>query len=114
MNKKAVGITGEISAQEYLQKKGYKIIFTNEKIAGVEIDILAKKGNMLVFCEVKTRENTFFGQGLESVGIAKQKRYIRSAKLLTARKEYVDCDVRFDVIEILRDKINHVEDAFRA
>ena len=113
MNKKAVGISGEVSAKEYLKKKGYTIISTNEKIAGVEIDILAKKGNLLVLCEVKTRENVLFGQGIESVGYGRQQRYIRSAKLLTARREYENCDVRFDVIEILRDEINHVEDAFR-
>ncbi len=113
MNKKAVGFSGESQAQEYLIKAGYQIIEKNAKIAGVEIDLVAKRGTTLVFCEVKTRESDRFGQGIEAVGISKQKRYIRAASLFVAKKEYRNYDVRFDVIEILRDKINHVEDAFR-
>lgn len=113
MNKKAVGNTGELVVREYLEENGYKILKHNEKIAGVEIDILARKDNTLVFCEVKTRENDHFGRGIEGVSQTQQKRYLRAASLMSAKDKYKNMDIRFDVIEVTRGKINHVEDAFR-
>lgn len=113
MNKKARGYGGERLAVEYLSQKGYEIVSRNEKIAGVEIDIIAKEEDVFIFCEVKTRESEEYGLGIEGVSKTQMQRYIRAAKLFLATRGRGEYSVRFDVIEILRDKINHVEDAFQ-
>ncbi len=113
MNNKSVGILGEELSREYLLSKGYKILFQNRKVAGVEIDLIAKKGDIIVFCEVKARESDRFGQGIEAINGERMRRYARAGKLFMSKPEYTDCSLRFDVIEVTRGKISHVEDAFR-
>ena len=56
MHGRAKGYIGEQLAAEYLEAKGLRIIARNKKFAGVEVDILARDGNTLVLCEVKTAE----------------------------------------------------------
>ena len=56
INKRAIGDIGENIAVEYLKKKGYKILERNCSSAGVELDIVAKYKNTLVFCEVKNKK----------------------------------------------------------
>lgn len=113
MNKKARGYSGESLAVQYLENKGYEIISRNRKIAGVEIDVLARYGEYYVFCEIKTREGDNYGTGLESVTTAQRRRYIRAAQFYLSQRGREEYSARFDVIEIMRDKINHVEDAFQ-
>ena len=64
MNKRAIGIKGEDEAQKYLKKQGYGVVAKNVKIAGVEVDLIVKQGNLLVFVEVKSRETATFGRGV--------------------------------------------------
>ena len=54
MNSKEIGNLGEKIAQEYLKKKRYKILDTNFKKKWGEIDIVAKKQQVIIFVEVKT------------------------------------------------------------
>ena len=114
MNKRAVGIQGEEDANKYLKKQKYTIVASNVKIAGVEVDIIAKKANTLVFVEVKTREGITFGRGIEAVDKRRQKRYIRAARAFTAIPTYASMDVRFDVVEVSNTGVLHIEDAYRA
>lgn len=55
-NKRAVGTLYEKQACEYLKSKGYKILICNYRCKCGEIDIIAKDGAYLVFCEVKYRK----------------------------------------------------------
>lgn len=114
MNNKYAGIIGEQDACEYLIGKGYKILSRNTRIAGVEIDIISKTSDLIVFCEVKNRENSSFGRAVEAVNTARIKRYVRAGLLFMAKKENANKTLRFDVIEINAGKITHIEDAFRA
>lgn len=114
MNNKIAGITGEEDAALFLKSKGYVIIARNKKIAGVEIDIVCKRADTVVFCEVKSRESEEYGRGVEAVDRARQARYVRAGKLFMADRQYRECSLRFDVIEVVRGVVNHIEDAFRA
>ena len=68
MNNVDIGKNGEKLAQEYLVKKGYKIIETNKHFSRYcEIDIIALDKETLVFCEVKTRKTTICGSPLEAI-----------------------------------------------
>ena len=68
MNNISTGKKGEVLAQEYLIKKGYKILETNKRFSRLcEIDIIALDKDTLVFCEVKTRTTTICGSPFEAI-----------------------------------------------
>lgn len=113
MNTKIIGDIGENLATAYLENLGYVILHRNFVIGNIEIDIVAKDSDgTIVFCEVKTRENTKYGRPLEAVGYAKQKRYIKAANLYIVKNRILDTNFRFDVIEILAGDANHLISAF--
>ena len=67
---------------------------------------------ILIFVEVKTRENTVFGRPADAVTPIKQQKYRILAQQYVGIKEAENCAIRFDVIEILGKEINHIENAF--
>ena len=110
--KKLLGKVGEEKAAKYLKKQGVKVIARNYKNAFGEIDIIAKDGEYTVFIEVKTRTGEMFGTPAEAVDFRKRQKYALIAKAYLAAKGLFDTAVRFDVIEIENEKINHIIDAF--
>ncbi len=72
MERKETGAWGEKLAQDYLKKKGYRIIATNYRCPRGEIDIVAKHKSCLVFVEVRTKSNSRFGLPEESISRAKR------------------------------------------
>ena len=110
--KKLLGRAGELKAEEFLKKKGFKILKTNYKTHCGEIDIIALDGECLVFVEVKTRSSEEFGLPSEAVTIKKQEKYFKVALEFLQREKKLDSQCRFDVIEIENGQINHIIDAF--
>ncbi len=110
--------TGEDMAALHLKRKGYRVIKRNFRTKLGEIDIVAREGKTLVFCEVKTRIGQPYGHPIEAVTGSKQRRIRRVAELyLAALKNPNEFDsVRFDVISILSKgptfKLEHIENAF--
>lgn len=111
------GRKGEQIAADYLVGKGYQIVKKNFYFGKVgEIDIIAKKGNVLVFCEVKIQNSDAFGDALFWITPAKQKKLRKTAEgyLFVNMPNYDS--YRFDVIVIDTSfnppKINHIENAF--
>ncbi len=76
-----------------------------------EVDVIARKGEVVAFIEVKTRLTDIFGSPSQAVTRERQFKYIQAAKFYFAGCE-TDCVVRFDVIEIFRGNLNHIESAF--
>ncbi len=109
----ALGRQGEIKAQKYLKRQGWTIVETNWKNPFGEVDIIARKGDVLAFIEVKTRLSNEFGAPSEAVTNTRKLKYIRGANYYFCNKN-VDCTVRFDIIEIFKGNINHIENAFWA
>ena len=110
---KVLGIQGEALATEHLENQGYKILELNYKNKIGEIDIIAKDGETIVFIEVKARQSLRFGHPREAVNFYKQQK-IRSVAIgyLKFKKLYERVPVRFDVVDILGDKITHIKNAF--
>lgn len=108
---KRLGLGGERKACRYLKRSGYKIVEKNYKHPFGEVDIIARKGEILAFIEVKTRLSDIYGIPSEAVDFHKKRRYIQAAKYYFLNRE-IDCTVRFDIIEIFRGQINHIENAF--
>ncbi|MGN0804392.1 MAG: YraN family protein [Candidatus Coproplasma sp.] len=109
-----LGFWGERKAVKYLKKKGYKIVERNFKCKTGEVDIIALDGEYMAFIEVKTRSNDNFGAPNEAVDRERKQRYKNTAKLYMyingiRQEDYI---VRFDVIEVTKEGINHIENAF--
>lgn len=114
----SLGKTGEDMATLYLKRKGYRIIKRNFRTKLGEIDIIAKDGMTLVFCEVKTRIGRSYGHPIEAVTKSKQRRIRKIAEIYLAMlKNPREFDsVRLDVISILSEdnnlELEHIENAF--
>lgn len=110
---RAVGKAYEDKACAYLKSKGYRILDRNFTKRGGELDIVAKKDDTLVFVEVRYRADNRHGDPLETVTKAKQRRIIQTAQFYLLKKKLPqDRLMRFDVIAITDDNLNHVENAF--
>ncbi len=77
--RRKLGLEGEDRAAEYLEAKGYRIVARNVRADRVEIDLVARKGSLLVFVEVKARHGTSHGLAAEAVDARKQRRLRRGA-----------------------------------
>ena len=119
-----IGNLGEKRAARHLWLRGYKILRRNYVAVGNEIDIIAIKGDTLVFCEVKTRNLNSIGRkeprAASAVTREKQRKILAVANHFKGF-EYKGKRMRFDVIEVYyenkngRDKItkiNHMIGAF--
>jgi putative endonuclease len=103
----------ERRAAWWYRLRGYLILDTNRWIGGNEIDIVARRGQTLVFCEVKSKSGDRYGDPLEMVTPTKVRRLRRAADAwLAARPELAGLDVRFDVIAERGHRLDHVPDAF--
>lgn len=110
-----LGTEGEKLAVNHLIKHGYEVLETNYYFQKAEVDIIAKKENILVAVEVKTRTSAAFGNPEEFVSSKKIKLLVKAIDYYIEEND-LDVEVRFDIIAILRDKetftITHLKDAF--
>lgn len=118
MTTKEIGNFGEDKAQEFLEKQGISVLKRNFYCRAGEIDIIAKDGETIVFCEVKTRLSKAYGTPAEFVDFKKQEKIIQTALYYLGSD---DIDMRFDVIEVMYKisgdvmvvtEINHIKSAF--
>jgi len=106
------GEIGEVLAVEFLKKKKYKVLQQNYTTKLGEIDIICLVKNVVVFVEVKARETFAFGRPSEAVNQQKQRKIRRVAEEYLIRNKLTQIPVRFDVIEVVGETINHIENAF--
>lgn len=78
---RAVGDFGEDQACAELESRGWELLERNWRCAAGEIDIVARDGDTVVFCEVKTRRSVRFGSPVEAVTPLKAARLRRLAGL---------------------------------
>jgi putative endonuclease len=112
----ATGARGEEIARRFLRKNNYRILESNWRFKRAELDIIARKGDWLVFVEVKTRSGTFFGQPESFVDKKKQKLMVDAAVVYMNERNYRG-EFRFDIVAIVLKNmeefaIRHFEDAF--
>ncbi|CAM2849461.1 YraN family protein [Flavobacterium frigoris] len=110
-----LGKLGEEMAVEFLRKDGYTILTTNWTFQKAEIDIIAKKNNILAIIEVKTRSSLEFGLPQDFVKPKKIQLLVKAVDAYVIEKD-LDIDVRFDIIAIHKEGksfvIEHLIDAF--
>ncbi len=112
MNNRYEGLAGEEAACKYLTDKGYKILERNYANKVGEIDIIAQDKEYTVFVEVKTRSDDRYGYALEAVTPAKIAKIVRCADWYLTVKRKTDSDVRFDVVCVGQNGVEHVVNAF--
>ncbi len=105
------GIFAEKISILFLRLKGYKILAWRYKTKVGEIDIIAKKSNIIAIIEVKARAKKTL---IEEIIRQKQiNRIKRAAELFIARNsKYHNCAVRLDFIEVRKLFIKHHKNFF--
>ncbi len=117
--KRKIGNTAEVIALQYLSKCNLQLVEKNylTKLGEIDIIMLDKNNNELVFVEVRYRKNTNFGSATDTIGSDKQTKITKTAQYyLQSRRQYRDFTCRFDVIGIeyslKNPKINWIKNAF--
>ena len=100
--RRLLGRYGEQLAVRYLTDRGWSVLDRNWRCAHGEIDVVARDGDCLVFCEVKTRTTERFGGAIEAVDHRKAARLRRLAAAWLQCHDERAPRVRIDVIGILR------------
>ena len=120
----SLGRLGEDTACTFLTGKGYRIITRNFRCRVGEIDIIAAKGEYVVFVEVKLRKSDTYVSAAEYVTRSKQRKIKLAAGYWLNYAEdrlglAAEPQPRFDVIEIYAPDgaeglltVNHIENAF--
>jgi len=111
-----LGKKGEQLAVEFLAKKGVQILERNWRYRRAEIDIIAKEGDVLLFVEVKTRSDVYFGRP-ESFVSQRKRDLMADASAVYMEEIGHDWEIRFDIIAIIvhnemHHSIDHIKDAF--
>jgi putative endonuclease len=96
------GDEAERTACAFLEKGGMRVVERNFRARGGEIDIVAREGEVLVFVEVRCRNEEAFGAPEETVRLPKRRR------IASAAREYLSrippsswTEARFDVIAVV-------------
>lgn len=111
-NNRETGSYYERMAGVYLTEKGYEILEYNYRCRLGEIDIIARDGDYLVFCEVKYRADDRKGTPAEAVDYAKQRAISKSALYYMTVNGIDEIPCRFDVVSIEDDRIILYQNAF--
>ncbi|AIM35548.1 YraN family protein [Sphingobacterium sp. SG20118] len=110
------GKLGESYAEKFLQDLGCEILLRNWRCKNLEVDLIVKDIDILVFVEVKTRRQIDYGEPFEFVDWKKKRKLTRAADYYL-KKYKVQGEIRFDIVSIvIADKetiqIEHIKDAF--
>jgi len=116
------GREGERLAARHLERRGYRIIERNYRIPRGEIDLVAFLDGLLVFVEVRSRNEPGPLRPVETVTYRKQKRILTAAEhyLFAHRARLQGIGIRFDVMTVCfredgrEPEVRHVENAFSA
>jgi putative endonuclease len=105
------GRLAETVAAIWLRLRGYRIVGRNVRVAGREVDVVARRGRTLVVCEVKARRGIRRGAPAEAVDPRKQRRLAEAGEMLLAAHPGVE-RLRFDVIAVDGLRVTHFPAAF--
>ena len=107
------GKRAETLAAWWLRLKGYRILARDFRVPVGEIDLVARRGRLLVFVEVKRRED--LSAAAESITVRQQRRIAQAADVfLQHHPNLRDLDIRFDaVLAVPGDLPRHIVDAWR-
>ena len=110
-----LGKKGEALAVDFLIKNNYEIVERNYRFEKAEVDIIAKKNDILAIVEVKTRSTIDFGNPQDFVKPKQIKNLVKAVDAYIVEND-LNIEVRFDIIAIVKVKngydVEHLENAF--
>jgi putative endonuclease len=116
-----LGTGAERAAADYLAARGYRLLAVNQRVGRGELDIIARRGSVLVFAEVKARRSLWCGAPEDAVTVRKRRQVARLAELWLAARPYALAgvqEVRFDILAVdlttVPAQIRHLPAAFDA
>jgi putative endonuclease len=106
------GREGEERAARFMEGKGYELLRRNFRSGRAEIDLIFRKGQLLVFAEVKMRKNNLFGEPEIAVNTKKEELIVEAAEDFIYEQDWKG-EVRFDILSVEGGgRVTHFEDAF--
>jgi len=96
--RQVLGAEGEARAARWLEAQGYALLARNVRAGGVEIDLIARRGDTIAFVEVKARRGRAHGAPEEAVDARKRRRLARGAAAWLHASGLRARRVRFDVV----------------
>lgn len=110
------GRWGEARAAAHFRSLGFEIVERNwrspiRSLPG-ELDLVALRDDLVVFCEVKARQSRGYGGAAHAVDLVKQARIRALAEAWLMENWLGAVDVRFDVVAIDGVQLTHLESAF--
>lgn len=110
--RRTLGADGEAAVARWYRRRGYRVVERNWRCRNGEIDLIVRRDDTIVFCEVKTRSSTRYGHPAEAVTASKQRR-IRQLALLWARSRgEAAAPMRFDVAVVVAGRVEVIRGAF--
>jgi putative endonuclease len=98
-DRQRLGSAAEERAAQLLRQSGYEILLRNFHCRMGELDIVARRGGLLIIAEVRLRSSAKFGGAAASITPAKRARIVRAARFLLARQPSLAAlAVRFDTL----------------
>jgi len=112
-----LGTRGEELAASHLRRRGWRILERNWRFHHREIDLVARRGNLVAFVEVKARSGRLLGHPLDGITAAKRRDLAIAARGWIATRGRPGDAYRFDAVAVHQDdtgtRVEHVEDAWR-
>jgi len=110
--RRAFGQAGEDRAAAWYRSHGYEVMARNWRCRDGELDLVVRRGRMVVFVEVKARRTDRFGIPAEAITPTKQRRLRTLARRYLEASEVRPASLRFDVVSILAGHLEVIEAAF--
>ena len=107
------GRWAELAASVWLLLKGYRVLARSYRTPVGEVDLILRKGNLVVFAEVKARSSLELAQS--AIGRRQRQRIRQAAEIFLQRHASLSsCDCRFDAVLITPKSLpRHIRDAWR-
>jgi putative endonuclease len=103
-------------ACEYLRRQGFEVLARNVRVGRLELDVIARRGALLCFCEVRSRRSSAWMTPAQSIDSGKVKRLREAARGWLCATGLRPAEIRFDVASVLFDlpegRLTYLEGAF--
>lgn len=112
------GWRAEEAAAQLLERQGWRVLARNFHCRYGELDVVAQKGGVVAFVEVRMRSTAVWGDPALTVSRAKQQKVVRAALHFLLAHRLPPCVLRFDVVSVVgrgeAAELEHIPDAFEA
>jgi putative endonuclease len=107
------GVAAEQKAAALLIENGYVVLEQRYRFHRHDVDLIARRGSIVVFIEVKSRASDRYGAAVQSITLRKQRELVRAASAWLQRHGKPGDVARFDAILFQAGKVEWLQSAFR-